>query len=219
MLVIDAQKIKKFLTVTSLIKELKLTFQESEFVPLRKTYNINKTNKLNNSQLLIMPAFMRENYYGVKLLNVFPENPIIGLDRVKALYILFSKTTGDVYSIIDGTELTKHRTAAMSALASHFLSYKKSKKLLIIGTGSLVPYMISAHTSVRPIEEVYIWGRNYKKAKKVVQNYKNKTIKLSAIEDFKHVCKQMDIISTVTSSSESLLYKTSNDHVNPLNHF
>ena len=83
MLVIDAKIITQILTVKSLIRELKLTFQKSEFVPLRKTYNINKNNTLNNSQLLIMPAFMRENYYGVKLLNVFPENPLSGMERVK----------------------------------------------------------------------------------------------------------------------------------------
>ena len=61
----------------------------------------------------------------------------------------------------------------MSALASQYLSNKNSSNLLIIGTGSLVPYMISAHTKVRPIKNVYIWGRNYQKAKKVVNNFKN----------------------------------------------
>tara|TARA_B100000686_G_scaffold342408_1_gene421504 strand:+ start:12811 stop:13767 length:957 start_codon:yes stop_codon:yes gene_type:complete len=206
MLVINSNEIIKLLDYKSLIKEIKSTFRKADFCPPREIYNIDKNSILEKSQLLLMPAFIKNKYYGVKLLNIFPNNPSKGLDRVKALYVLFDKNNGNIKAIIDGTILTKYRTAAMSALASSYLSYKNSNNLLIIGTGSLVPYMISAHTIVRPIKNVYIWGRNYERAKKVVTNIKNVNINLTAVKEFTKISQNMDIISTVTSSSQPLLY-------------
>ena len=206
MLVINSKDISRLMDFGSLISELKLTFKKAEFIPPREVYNINKNHINSKSQFLIMPAFIKNNYYGVKLLNVFPNNPSKGLERIKALYVLFNKNNGEVKAIIDGTVLTKYRTAAMSALASKYLSNKNSKKLLIIGTGALVPYMISAHTFVRKIEEVFVWGRDYEKAKKIVTSYKNSNFKVIAIKALKDNCKEMDIISTVTSSNKPLLF-------------
>lgn len=205
MFLINSADIIKLLDYKSLIKEIKNTFKKADFCPAREIYDID--NIINKSQFLLMPAFIKNKYYGVKLLNVFPNNPAKGMDRVKALYVLFDKNNGNVRAIIDGTMLTKYRTAAMSALASQYLSNKNSSNLLIIGTGSLVPYMISAHTKVRPIKNVYIWGRNYKKAKNVVNNFKNINFKVKAVKEFTNISRNMDIISTVTSSSHPIIFE------------
>lgn len=205
MFLINSTDIIKLLDYKSLIKEIKNTFKKADFCPAREIYDID--NIINKSQFLLMPAFIKNKYYGVKLLNVFPNNPAKGMDRVKALYVLFDKNNGNVRAIIDGTVLTKYRTAAMSALASQYLSNKNSSNLLIIGTGSLVPYMISAHTKVRPIKNVYIWGRNYKKAKNVVNNFKNINFKVKAVKEFTNISRNMDIISTVTSSSHPIIFE------------
>ena len=55
---------------------------------------------------------------------------------------------------------------------SLILSKINSKTLLIIGTGALVSYMINAHCSVRPIDNILIWGRNISKVKNIVKIYK-----------------------------------------------
>jgi len=204
MLVINSKNISKLLNVVSLIDEIKFTFKNSEKVPLREVYRINGKQ---HSELLIMPSFLKSDFYGVKLLNVFPKNPSKGLKRINASYVLFNKNTGEVKAILDGTELTNQRTAAMSALASKYLSNKLSKKLLIIGTGALVPYMLAAHTKIRPIKEVFIWGRDYEKASHIVKKYKNNNFSITAVKELKNICKEMDIVSTVTSSKKPFLYK------------
>ena len=204
MLVINSKNISKLLSVVSLIDEIKLTFINSEKVPLREIHRISDKQ---NSELLIMPSFLKSDFYGVKLLNVFPKNPSKGLKRINASYVLFNKNTGEAKAILDGTELTYRRTAAMSALASIYLSNKFSKKLLIIGTGALVPYMISAHTEIRPIEDVFVWGRDYEKAFNIVKKYKNNNFSITAVKELKDICKEMDIVSTVTSSKKPFLYK------------
>ena len=160
---ISAQKIKRIIKIKGLINELENTYRKDSFVPLRKVYNIIPQN--NAAQMMIMPAFSIDGYYGVKLLNVFPNNPSVGLPRVKALYVLYEQKNGEIKLILDGTEITKQRTAAMSAIASKFLSKIDSKTLLVIGTGALVSYMINAHCSVRSIDNVLIWGRNINKVK------------------------------------------------------
>ena len=99
---------------------------------------------------MLMPAFSKEGYYGVKLLNVFDNNPLIGLPRINAIYIMYDRKNGNILATFDGTEITKQRTSVMSAIASKYLSKKDSKKLLVLGTGALIPYMIRAHCSVRP---------------------------------------------------------------------
>ncbi len=65
-------------------------------------------------------------------------------------------------------ELTAHRTAAASALASRYLSRTDSHKLLIIGSGRLTRSLVEAHSAVRPITEIQVWSRNESSAQKMV---------------------------------------------------
>ena len=168
---ISAQKIRKIIRLNSLISEIENIYKNDADVPLRQVYNVSL--KKNSGQLMLMPAFSVEGYYGVKLLNVFDKNPLIGLPRINAIYILYDRKNGNIKATFDGTEITKQRTSVMSAIASKCLSKKDSKKLLVLGTGALIPYMIRAHCSVRPIKEILIWGRNTNKVKKIVKLYKD----------------------------------------------
>lgn len=204
---ISADNIKNNITIKALIEEIESIYKNEAKVPIRQVHNIETlSNSLDSAQLMLMPAFSIEGDYGVKLLNVFPKNPSIGFSRVKALYILFNNTNGEVKAVLDGTELTKQRTAAMSAIASKFLSKKNSKKLLVLGTGALVPYMIKAHSFVRPIEEVLIWGRNNNKANKIVNEYKHSKFKVSVVDSIEKACGSADIITSVTSAKKEFIF-------------
>ena len=200
---ISAQKIKKIIKIKGLINEIENIYRSDSFVPLRQVYNIIPQN--NAAQMMVMPAFSIDGCYGVKLLNVFPNNPLVGLPRVKALYVLYEQKNGEIKLILDGTEITKQRTAAMSAIASKFLSKINSKTLLIIGTGALVSYMINAHCFVRPIENILIWGRNKNKVKNIVRMYKNSNLKVSAIDSLEEACGISDIITSVTSAKKEFI--------------
>jgi ornithine cyclodeaminase/alanine dehydrogenase-like protein (mu-crystallin family) len=200
---ISAQKIRKIIILKNLINEIEKTYKNDSYVPMREVYNIN--TKSNTDQLMLMPAFSSEGYYGVKLLNVFPNNPLIGLPRVKALYVLYDSKNGDIKAILDGTEITKQRTAAMSAIASKLLSKKNSKKLLVIGTGALASYMIDAHCSVRPIEEVLIWGRNKSKIRDIIKSYDKSKLKFSLVSSLDEACGIADIITSITSSKKAFI--------------
>ena len=55
--------------------------------------------------------------------------------------------------------VTRLRTAAASALASKYLSRADSRRLALVGTGALAPWMAAAHAAVRPIDRIEVWGR------------------------------------------------------------
>jgi len=64
-----------------------------------------------NGDLRTMPAYLEdEDITGVKIVNVHPGNPGLGLPTVMALIVLVSPKTGEPIAIMDGTYLTDIRT-------------------------------------------------------------------------------------------------------------
>src|SRR5262249_54423138 len=119
-----------------------------------------------DATLLLMPAWTRGvgSRLGIKVVTVFPDNGKQGLPAIYGQYVLLDGGTGQPLALLDGTMLTKRRTACASGLASRYLSPADSHRLLMIGTGALAPELVRVHAKVRPIGEVMIWGRNFDKA-------------------------------------------------------
>jgi ornithine cyclodeaminase len=113
--------------------------------------------------LATMPVW-RERFGAVKLATLFPGNHARGLPTIQALVVLFDGRTGAPLAVADGTEITRRRTAAASALAAGYLARPDARRLLMIGAGALAPHMIRAHCAVRPIEAVDVWARAADKA-------------------------------------------------------
>ncbi len=190
----------------TLIQELETAFQNNEvIVPLRH-HHILQSEDQHLGTMLLMPAWKLDTSLGIKLVNVFPTNKKQGIPSINGLYIHFDGKTGQPRCLIDAKSLTNKRTAAASALASSFLSLPDAATLLLLGTGSLSPDMIKAHTSIRPIKKVYVWGRNFDKAMEIADSFSSATFDCIPLKNyFKHLS-QADIISTVTMSAEPLVF-------------
>jgi alanine dehydrogenase len=196
-----------------LIEALRKAFQEKYIVPPRHHHNYQNPKEGVESTLLLMPAWQVGKYLGVKMVTVSPKNGKYNLPSIHGIYTLFDAEKGMPLAQIDATTLTAQRTAAASALASSFLSKKNSKTLLMVGTGALAPELIRAHASVRPIETVYIWGRDLEKAKAVssfitthLQNSENAKFDIFPIENIEEGIEKADIISCATLSSTPLIF-------------
>ncbi len=184
-----------------LIDELGKGFQSNDIVvPLRNHYSLS-----GSDILLTMPAWKEDGATGVKLVTVVPDNPSKDIPSINGLYIHFSKTSRIPQCILDAKALTNKRTAAASALASSYLSRKNSKKLLLIGTGALAPDLIRAHCSVRAIETVYVWGRNFEKACLIANQFSTEKITVEPILDLDDIIPQVDIISAATMARDPLI--------------
>ena len=206
MIEVDAAEINKILSYDDLIPALKNAFGANITVPTRQQLNYPNPQIGQDSTLLFMPAWDNREYLGVKIVTISPENGQFDLPAIQGNYILYSVENGLPLALMDAKMLTVKRTAAASALASQFLSRADSKILLMVGTGALAPEMIRAHCSVRPIEEVLIWGRNFDKAQRVAEQLKELDQKIYAVEDLNNAVSQADIISTATLSSTPLIF-------------
>ena len=146
----------------ALVDALRQAFRAGANAPVRASYPVTDAG----DRLLLMPAWAGESL-GVKIVTVFPGNRARGLASVSALYLLLDHATGHPLALIDGEALTLRRTAAASALAATYLARPDSKRLLVVGTGALAPYMAAAHCALRPIERVLVWGRSIEHARRL----------------------------------------------------
>ena len=71
-----------------------------------------------------------------------------------ATYVLYDAHTGVPLAMMDGNEITAHRTAAASALGASFLARADARRLLVLGTGRVARLLPAAHATVRAIDEV-----------------------------------------------------------------
>ena len=157
------------------------------------------------ARLLTMPAWRRGEAIGVKIVNVFPGNAVLGLGSVSAVYMLFDGRTGAPRAIVDGEALTHRRTAAASALASTYLSRPESRVLLVVGTGQLAPHLATAHCQVRAIARVLVWGRSASKAQEVAGRLRTEGLEAETVDDLPAGIAQADIVTCATTSTVPLI--------------
>ena len=191
---------------SELIQELNQSFSNSNvIVPLRHHHDFPNPEVDSDSTLLLMPAWNPSKIAGVKIVTVSPENSQFDLPSIQGTYIYFDALKGSVKAIIEAKSLTVKRTAAASALASSYLSRKDSKSMLMIGTGALSINLIKAHASVRPIENVYLWGRNINKAEAIAAELKNEKFNVYPIQSIEEKISEVDVVSCATLSKTPLV--------------
>jgi ornithine cyclodeaminase len=144
---------------------------------------------------------------GIKVITVFHANREAGLPSHQGVVILFDAKHGQPLMFFDGLEITAIRTAAASAVATKLLSRKNSSTLAIIGSGEQAKRHIEAILFVRNIKQINIWSRNKKHAKDLAeQTFSKYNIPVQAADNVKEAVTNADIICTVTSSREPVLF-------------
>ncbi|MDN3556981.1 ornithine cyclodeaminase family protein [Halomonas maura] len=202
MRIIDAGQVAAALDWQALVERLATTFREGVESPPRHHHAMHRPD--GEATLLLMPAWERDGYIGVKMVNVFPQNAAHGLPAIAGVYLLSEGDHGRPLACLDGSELTRRRTAAASALAARELARADAETLLVVGTGKLAPMVIEAHAAVRPIRRVRIWGRHPEKAERLAADYADR-FDTAAVTDLAAATPDADLISCVTLSSEPLI--------------
>ncbi len=202
---LDHQRLTELLTWDKLIEALNVSFQEDVEVPIRSHYDVEHSSIDQPSMLLLMPAWKKGTHLGVKMILMSHGNRKAGLDTIQGTYFLMETDTGLPLAMLDAPTLTNLRTAATSALASTYLSRTKSQTLLLLGTGSLAPYMVRAHCAVRPIRKVFIWGRSKRKASVVKEQLQDLGKEILVVDGINSVISDVDIITAATSSPAPLI--------------
>jgi len=204
MLNLDAQSVANALPYDQLISALDEAFKSGADVPERSHLNVEVPGSADGT-LLLMPCWQTNGKMGVKIATVFPDNSRQGLSAVNASYFLMDATTGVPLAVIDGTELTRRRTAAASALASRYLSRGDSKTLLMVGTGKLARHLIAAHACARDIDSVLIWGRRSEAARALASSLARESFSVRVVTDLEGAVSEVDIVSCATLAGEPLI--------------
>jgi alanine dehydrogenase len=205
MRVFTAEQIQKLVTPGTLVEVLRHAFQADFVCPPRQIVAV--PGGTQQRLCLIMPAFDRRGAGAVKLVTVFPENAARSRPTIQAGILVFSED-GTPVAMLDGTIVTRLRTAAASALASTFLSREDSAHLVIIGTGSLAPHMAAAHAAVRPIRRISICGRREAAAQRAaaaIRRVVKPDVEVLSASSAERAVASADIVSCVTSSAIPVL--------------
>ncbi|MDW5289219.1 ornithine cyclodeaminase family protein [Formosa sp. PL04] len=204
---IDSDFIEESTNFKTLVTALKVGFSSNDFlVPMRHHHDFPNPKSESDSTLLLMPAWHPGQCAGVKIATVSPENSKYNLPAIQGTYVYLDAVTGQLKAILEAKSLTVKRTAAASALASSFLSREDSESLLMIGTGALSTNLIEAHASIRPIKKVYVYGRDYNKAKAICEQFTNTQFTIEPVKTIEEKISKVDIISSATLSKIPLVF-------------
>lgn len=206
MLQITREQLEEVLDFPSLISVLENAFVEKITVPPRHHHEFPNPVEGEASTLLLMPAWESGGYLGVKVVTVCPHNGKYELPAVQGLYLLFDAHKGMPLAQVEAQMLTALRTAAASALAARYLARSDSHRLLMIGTGALAPHLIRAHATVRPIRQVFVWGRRFQRAAAVADSLAATTaLHIEPVRTIEEVIREADIVSCATLSARPLI--------------
>jgi alanine dehydrogenase len=214
--ILSAEEVDAALDDLALIDRLDALFRAGCEMPVRHHHPIVQPTGPGSADamLLLMPAWTRGpgSHVGIKVVTVFPDNGKQSLPSIHGQYLLLDGTTGQSVALLDGTMLTKRRTACASGLASRYLSRPDARRLLMIGTGALAPQLIRVHAKVRPIKEVAIWGRRSEAAESLARELSAslpralaRPVAVRAVTDRRQAIAEADIVSCATLSRTALV--------------
>jgi ornithine cyclodeaminase/alanine dehydrogenase-like protein (mu-crystallin family) len=165
----------------------------------------------------VMPGAMGANAaFGAKLISVFHGNFARGVQSHQGLVILFDPESGAPVCVLDAGEITAIRTAAASAVATDALARKDARRLALLGYGEQAVTHARAIAKVRNLESIVVWGRSQTRAQNFAERMQSElAIPIAAAADVRGAVADTDIICTVTSAAEPILY---GDWVRPGTH-
>ena len=158
MIVLDAGQVRELFPMKDAIRSNKDAFLlhskgETE-VPVRISFGVKE-----NSTSQFMPAYVKGyvNRVGIKVVSTFPENAAKGEPVVTAQVLLLDPEDGKVVAMMNGTEVTRIRTGAISGAATDILARADAKIGALFGTGGQAAGQLEAMLTVRKFEEVRVY--------------------------------------------------------------
>ncbi|WP_050528247.1 ornithine cyclodeaminase family protein [Pseudorhodobacter aquimaris] len=136
----------------------------------------------------------------VKCATIFPGNGAHGKATINGSVTLYADQTGELEALVDFHLVTKWKTAGDSLLAAKKLARKDSRKILLVGAGTVAASMIQAYSSSFTGAEFSVWARNPVSAKAFADAHG-----ITAVTDLAGAVAQADIICTATMSKEPLI--------------
>ena len=137
----------------------------------------------------------------VKTATVFPGNNDRGLPAINGGVTLYSDETGVAEAMLDFHLVTKWKTAGDSLLAARRLARPDSRKILVLGAGTVAASLIEAYGAAFPDARFEIWNRTAERAIALAER-----CGAFAIDDLPAAVGRADIVTSATMSTAPILH-------------
>jgi len=209
-LVLDNQQIRELLPMRDcidvMVDALSALARGAVYQPLRTSVRLPEARGV----LGLMPAYRTGEHgaFGMKAICVFSGNPAQGKDAHQGAVMLFSRETGELMALMNASEITAIRTAAVSAVATRLLAREDAHRLGIIGAGVQARTHLAALNAVRSIKHARVACRNIEHAQKLVHEMQpGLPFPIEAVATNEEAVRGADLIVTATSSQEPVINK------------
>jgi ornithine cyclodeaminase len=207
-LMINQSEVRKLLPMDECMEvmaaTLKSVAQGNAILPLRHIMWLpEKVGALGT-----MPAYLGDiGMMGLKVVSVFPGNHGTEFDSHIGAVMLYETSHGQLLAIVDASEITAIRTAAVSGVATRALAREDASDLTIMGSGVQAGTHLAAMLVARKVERVRVWSRNHTSAKAFAERESQRHgISIVAVADGRAAVDGADIICTTTSSPTPILF-------------
>lgn len=219
--ILSADDIRRALPMPAAILAVRDAFDQLSAGRVRVPPRINLAVPPRNRTTLVMPAFLENGrHLGLKVINLFGDNPARGLPLIHALVMIFDGDTGQPRAIMDGSRLTALRTGAASGVATDELARPDAATAAIFGAGHQARTQLEAVCAVRPIRRARVFDPEPGRAAAFAAEMAVELdIPVEVAVDAARAAAGADVICTATTAGEPVFPDTSvnaGTHINAI---
>jgi ornithine cyclodeaminase/alanine dehydrogenase-like protein (mu-crystallin family) len=144
-----------------------------------------------------MPA-VSPDAMGAKLVSIYPDNESKGLEAHMALVVLFDPETGQPLVTMDGSLITKMRTAAVTATFVDAVAATDVSSLAILGAGAQAKSHVEALSCIRDFDDIRIWNRTPERAEELAESIG------ARVTSCEEAVRDTDVVVATTASTEPI---------------
>jgi ornithine cyclodeaminase/alanine dehydrogenase-like protein (mu-crystallin family) len=204
-LVINEKQIQSLYKMNDAIKDIAGILEAKEAKKINNPHRTVLEFPDYEASALYMPSSdLVSELSAVKVVTVFPRNPMQGKPTTQGLMLLSDTTNGEHLAVMNASYLTRLRTGALSGIATDLLAKKDSRVLTVIGTGAMAFEQVLGVLTVRDIEKIILVNRSPEKAERFGQKLRDfvQDMPFEVEIDVAKAVKQADIICCATRSND-----------------
>ena len=207
-LILTARDVERLIDMKTAIRVAEAAFRaqaRGETVMPPKVY----LNLPGGADFRAMPAYLAHPAAcGMKWVNVHPRNVSKGLPTVMAVVVINDPATGFPLAILEGSSITRLRTAAAAGVAAKYLARREARVLALIGCGAQALDQARAVAQVRRLREVRVWGyRRGEAAQFCARNRRHVAVPMLPATSIREAVAGADVITTITTSRRPLVMR------------
>ncbi|MGD9894201.1 MAG: ornithine cyclodeaminase family protein [Dehalococcoidia bacterium] len=206
-LIVNQEEVRALLPMAECIEvmaeALKTLARGDVILPLRPVMRLPDPANV----LVLMPAYLgAPAALGLKVIAVFPGNAGTDYDSHPGVVMLFDTEHGQPLAIMDASEITAIRTAAVSGVATRLLARDDAAELALLGSGVQARTHLDAMLAVRPVGRVRVWSRTPERARAFAESAARRhNLPVEPVGTARAAVEGADLICTTTASPDPVL--------------